>query len=183
MPNTIRTTSPYINGGNPDTYNVPAPSYAAGELGISFDVNDRSYEKVILDSGATSATATGAVAANQLAYWKDPSARIVTNHRPAALGAATANASGNFVAGIFRTAVTPGYECCILTRGKNIPLKAGSVATVGMLLTSDVDTNGPQVVGVAVGTAPGYQTIGVSRGAAANNIVNADVDCSSEILP
>lgn len=183
MPNVIRITSPYIKGGNPDTYNEPAPSYAAGELGMSFDVNDRSYEKVILDSGATVATPTGVVAANQIAYWVDPAKRIVTNDRRVALGNAVAQASCNFAAGIFRTSVTAGYECCILTRGKSIPIKAGTVSGAGQLLVSDVDANGPQALGTAVGTAPSYRTIGTSLAAAANGNVTADVDFSNAILP
>lgn len=182
MPNVNRIISPWIGSGTPDTYNEAVSStpganlpYAGGETGMSFDWNNRTYEKVQLDSGATAATPTGVVAANQLAYWKDKSIGLVTNDRRVAQNNSVANASGNSVAGVFRNAVTPGNLCCILTTGTGIPVKAGTVTGAGQLLTSDVDANGPQCVGVAVGTAPGYQTIGKSLAAAGGGNVSADV--------
>ena len=191
MPNSIRTLSAFIPGGNPDTMNVAAPTaltgggtppgsffpYAGGDLGASFDYNDKTYELVQLDSGATAATASGVVAANQLAYWKSKSLRIVTNNRSDTLGSSVANASGNFVAGIFRTAVGAGNLCCILARGHGIPVKSGSnTLTVGQGITSDVDANGPQVVGVNVGTAPGYMPLGYVRANNSGGNTTCDVD-------
>ncbi len=175
MPNQIRILSPYIQSGNPDTYNVPA-LYAPGDLGASWDVNDKTYAVVQLDSGATSATPTGAVAANQLAFWKSKTARIVTNDRRVALNNSVANASSNEVAGVFRSAVTAGYYTMVLCRAHAVLVKAGTVSGAGQLLTADTDANGPEVVGVAVGTAPGYATLGVSRAAATGGNVSADID-------
>ena len=66
------------------------------------------------------------MAANQLAYWKDKSQYIVTNDVTQAnaanmAGVAWANSGfRNYVAGIFRSAVTAGRYCDILQRGRNI---------------------------------------------------------------
>src|SRR5882762_2826944 len=120
MPNVISIISPFLQNGNPDTLNLTPPTqltgggtppgsffpYAPGDLGASFDYNDKRYELVLNDSGATSATPTGVVAANMVAFWKDKSLRLVTNDRRMAIGGQTTNASGNFVAGIYRTAVS-----------------------------------------------------------------------------
>lgn len=174
MPNTIRITSPYLPTGNPDTYNADT-IYDPGALGSSFDLNDKTYEIVQLDSGATSATPTGVVAANQLAFWKSKTNRIVTNDRRLALNNSVANASGNEVAGVFRNAVTAGYYTCILAKGHSIPVKSGTI-TLGQTLTADTDANGPRVAGVAVGTAPGYLVVGVARAADSGGNVSADID-------
>lgn len=190
MPNTVRIISPYIPSGNPDTMNVAAPTqlagggyppgsffpYAPGDLGASFDYDDKTYEVVTADSGATSGTPTGAIAANQLAFWKDKAARLVTNDRRMALGNSVTNASGNFVAGIFRTAVGAGNLCCILTRGYAINVKSAAGLTVGQQITADTDANGPQVAGVAVGTAPGYAALGTVRANTSGANTSCDVD-------
>src|SRR5579864_8248898 len=120
MPNVISIISPYLVNGNPDTLNVAGPTklagsgayppgsffpYAPGDLGSSFDYNDKRYELVVLDSGATAATAVGVVAANQVAFWKSQSARIVTNDIAQCV---TPAAPEICAAGLFRTAVTAG---------------------------------------------------------------------------
>lgn len=106
----------------PDNYanvNVAPPFYKVGELGsIVPDVNTgRRWQFVQLDSGATAATATGIVAAGQVAFWKDKSRYLVTNDALQA-NAANAPAGGwgnagnatldarNFIAGFFTIAVT-----------------------------------------------------------------------------
>lgn len=174
MPNIIRIVSPYLQTGNPDTYNSPT-LYAPGDLGSSFDLNDKTYTVVQLDSGATSATPTGVVAANQLAFWKSKANRIVTNDRRVAFNNSVLNASGNEVAGVFRNAVTAGNYTALLCRGHNLPVKSGTI-TLGQLLTADTDGNGPRVAGVNVGSAPGYLTVGVARAADSGGSVNADID-------
>lgn len=191
--NALSIIAPYLVTGNPDTVNVTPPTqltgggnppgsffpYAPGDLGEAFEIGDKTYELAFCDSGATSATPTGAVAANQLAFWKSKVNRIVTNDRRFAFGNTVANGSGNFVAGIFRVAAGAGNLICVLTKGHAISVKCAVAATAGMILTADVDSNGPQVVGVAVGTAPGYLPVAVSRQAQSGSTVVCDVNIPS----
>src|SRR5437867_1619783 len=82
----------WLPTGNPDTTNITPTDFGTsattaamggqpGSLGIRFEAGTPSnaYQRVQLDSGATSATSVGVVAANQLAYWKDKSKYLVTN--------------------------------------------------------------------------------------------------------
>src|SRR4029077_18333345 len=193
MPNTIRTTNPFIVTGNPDTVNVSLSAtttpgtftpYAPGELGMSWDVNDRTYEIVIVDSGCTSANAVGTVLANQLLFWKSKTSRIVTNDVKQAVGGSLGtNAPMNQVAGIARVAVgTPGAGgslICMLTRGINIPVASDGNGAAGALMVADTTASVARVTNTAVGTAPSYLTVGVARGAAAGGNINVDVDIAS----
>jgi hypothetical protein len=186
--NTMSIISPYLQGGNPDTLNqAPPPQmagggyppgsffpYAPGDLGEPFELSDRVYSVVFNDSGATSATPTGQVAANQLAFWKDKSARIVTNDRRFAI--VPGNQSANYVAGIYRVAAGPGNLICILTKGYNIPVKSGVAAVPGELLVADVAANFAQVLGMGALTAATSQVVGTSRAAAGGGNVTSDVN-------
>lgn len=175
MPNTIRILSPYLVTGNPDTINV-TDQYAPGQLGGSFDLNDKTYEVVQLDSGATSATPTGVVAANQVAFWKSKTNRLVTNDARVAIGGQTASGWRNQVAGIFRNAVTPGNYTCILTNGHNVPVKAATTtAAIGDNIIANT-TQTPDAIVLAAGTALTVQGIGTARNAGSGTAVNVDVD-------
>ena len=122
--------NPWVGTGNPDTY-VEAPQSPVstmfpqnqGERGEYFEYQRRTYVRVQHDSGATSATPTGVVAANQLAFWKDKTRWVVTNDSRFSELAGANNSFRNSVAGIYRSAVPAGYDCLILTRGLNIPVK------------------------------------------------------------
>src|SRR5262245_13159562 len=77
--------------GNPDTTNITPTDFNSmggqpGSLGIRFESSppNRAYQRVQLDSGASASSLSGAVAANQIAYWKDKSKYIVTNDAPQA---------------------------------------------------------------------------------------------------
>ena len=189
MPNVIRTTTPYIVNGNPDTMAVSMDTlanrvgtqipYAEGDLGVSFDLNDKAYEIVILDSGATSANTVGSVAANQIAFWKDRTNRIVTNDNRQAIGAAAL--SFNFVAGIFRCAVaTPGAGgtlMCVLTKGYNIPVASDNSGTIGLYLYADATVNTSRLTSTAPQTYA--KPIGVARNTGAAGSVNVDVDINN----
>ncbi len=179
MPNVNRITSPYIVTGNPDLLAVSLSSqanqtvmdggsvYAPGELGCSFDYNDKAYTLGILDSGATSANPVGPVLVNQVAFWKDKAARIVTNDYRQSV---TPSVPSSSVAGIFRIAVpTPGAGgtlMALLVRG-TVPVVAGTVA-LGSQVMADSTASVAQVV-----TATGVlKPIGIAR-----NILNpASVD-------
>ena len=189
MPNVIRITSPYIPNGNPDTMAVAIDTtannvgnftpYAEGDLGASFDLNDKSYEIVIVDSGATSATPVGAVAANQVAFWKDRTKRLVTNDNRMAIGAAALGF--NFVAGIFRCAVaTPGAggtQVCVLTKGYNIPVASDNSGTVGLYLYADATASTSRLTSTAPQTYA--KPVGIARSTAGSGSVNVDVDVST----
>lgn len=175
MPNTNRTQTQYVVTGNPDTVNASDP-YFAGQIGQSIDVNDREYQFVQLDSGATASTATGVVAANQLAYWHDRSQYIVTNDAANGLRGGAANSFRNNVAGVFRNAMTAGNYGFVLQRGRNVTVKEAGSATAGMLLEADSSVSAAQTLGVTVGTAPGYITLGVVTVATSGSTCSADLD-------
>jgi tRNA G18 (ribose-2'-O)-methylase SpoU len=184
MPNVNRIISPFLGGtGNPDTYTETASTtpgsyspYAGGDLGTAYDTNDRTYQKVTLDSGATSATPAGAVAANQLAYWKDRSNYIVTNDSRFALFAGTANSFRNNVAGLFRSAVAAGANCFILQRGRQVNVKEVGSATTGMLLVASTSTTAADALGVAINTAAPCMPLGVVTTATSGTTCVADFD-------
>lgn len=186
MPNNIRTQTVFVTTGNPDTVN-DSQTYSAtsataqgtnfaGQVGQSYDVNDREYQYVQLDSGATAATPAGLPAANEVAYWKDRSQYLVTNDSRFALFNNVANSFRNNVAGVFRSAVTPGNYCFVLQKGRAINVKEAGSATEGMILISDTSTSAAQALGVAINTAPNCMPLGVVITATAGGFCVADVD-------
>lgn len=177
MPNTNSYQPFYVGqAASPDTYQEVGVGYAPGELGTTGDWNDRSYQRVFLDSGATSATPAGAVAANQLAYWKNRSTYTVTNDSRMALFNDTANSFRNNVAGIFRAAVVAGSACFVLQRGRQINVKEVGSATAGMTLIASTSTTAADALGVAINTAPNCLTLGVVYTATSGTTCVADVD-------
>lgn len=192
MPNIIRNLTLYLGGGaqGPDNVNITPPTqltgggnppgaffpYAPGELGGSFDLNNRTYSLVQNDSGATSATPVGLVAANQVAFWKDKAAGIVTNDKRFALNGTISNAAGNAIAGIYRVAAGAGNICCILARGVNIPVASDGSGGGGQTAVVDTTAATARVSPVAVGTAPTYMTVGIMRSTPTGGNVNVDVD-------
>lgn len=172
----------YFTRGSADTRNE-VTDFRPGEHGArGTDGNSRRmYQKVRLDSGATSATTVGVVAANQLAYWKDKGTFLVTNDRDQALGGgAVANgAYRNFVAGIFRTAVTAGRFCTVLQRGSDIPCADGGNTFVFGEKVIAEDDSAAAVDRLGAATALTVQQIGMAKGAASGGNVNVDVN----ILP
>ena len=184
----------WLPTGNPDTTNISPTDFGTnvtavgmggqpGGLGIRFEAGfpDRAYQRVQLDSGVTSATSAGVVAANQLAYWKDKSKYIVTNDVNQVNAnnnqqALTNNGFRNFVAGIFRNAATSGNYIDILQRGRSISVKTTGSPAVGDFLVSDTSTSAAQAATVTAGTAPTCKTIGVVVGPAVSNVTPCDVD-------
>ena len=167
-----RVANPWMPQGTALQTNSPTPFYAKGEIGCSFNEQNtgNSYLRVQLDSGATSATPIGAVAAGQLAYWKNQSSAIVTNDsRFADVGVSGAI---NRVAGIFPLAVTAGggvngtdgqplyYVCDLVIQSASFPVQA-STALVGATATANTAANTANVVyNTGVTTAPPSQPIG-----------------------
>ena len=187
MPNSNTQQTIWLPQGTPDETNITIADWDSvagqrGQLGVVHDYNSRKYQRVKLDSGATSATPTGAVAANDLAFWRYQGESTVqpytvTNDRRFAmnLGAAT-SAYANFVAGIFRLAVTAGQYCDILIKGSNIAVPdGGNTFAAGELIFAELDS-AAAADRVAVGTYPGYLALGRARGAASGGTVNCDID-------
>lgn len=180
--------------GNPDTTNITPADWGGtatqvgmggqpGGLGIRHETSPASnaYQRVQLDSGAVAANGVGVVAANQLAYWKNKSTYTVTNDFRQAnangTGIATANSGfRNFVAGIFRSAVTAGNYCDILQRGQRISIATTGSPAAGDVLVSDTTASTSRAAVVAAGTAPGVKALGIATGPAVANVTPADID-------
>jgi hypothetical protein len=174
MVNELNIQTVYTVTGDPDTLNT-STLYKLGELGAVHANNDRVYQRVRLDSGATSSTSVGAVAANQLAYWKDKDTYLVTNDSAQAIGTG-ASAFRNQVAGVFRNAATADNYIDVLQRGDNIPIAdGGNTFAIGESVIAEAGT-AAAADRIAVGTAPTYRTVGIARGAASGGNVNVDVD-------
>lgn len=176
MPNTPNTQTMHMgNASGPDAFNESVLE-DPGQLGAPHHSSDSSYQRVKLDSGATSATTVGAVAANQLAYWKDKDSYVVTNDSRQTIGGPiSTGAFRNFVAGVFRTSVTAGYYCDILQSGDNISVAdGGNTFVVGASVIAESGTAAAADV-IAVGVAPTYRVLGIARGAASGGNVSVDV--------
>lgn len=173
-----RIANPWMPNGTPNLTNAPSPAYAPGEVGCA--INDQStgnsYLRVWLDSGATSATTIGAVAAGQLAFWKDMANNIVTND-PNFNDTGTAASCVNRVAGIFQTAVKTAagtndvngnpvqYLCDVLIQSKltNAKAVAGATMVPGAPIIADGTTGGVKSA-ANVTTANVSQLLGYARG-------------------
>lgn len=181
MPNSNRSQTIHLPQGDPDSTHILKADFQGqggqpGSLGQAFDYNDRTYQRVEVDSGADSTTPVGAIAANQLAYWKDRSAYLVTNNRDQAQGGSGTNSYRNEVAGVFRIAATGGYIVDLLVRGRNIPIAdGGNSFAVGESVIAE-GAAAAAADRVAVGTATTYQRIGIARGAASGGNVQVDVN-------
>lgn len=184
-----RISTPYQPNGTAGLCNSPANTfYAPGEIGAAYNDQStgKSYLRVKLDSGATSATAAGVVAANQLAFWKDRSQNLVTNDKVQAdTGVAGAV---NRVAGIFQTAVTATpnvngpdgqplqYVCDIVINGVNVPVAlSANTGIPGSLLTASAAGTATGLALAAQNTPVLQQIIGTIRATPANTLVNADI--------
>lgn len=188
-----RIANPYMPQGTANATNSPTPFYAPGEIGCAFyDPNTaRAHARVKLDSGATSATPIGAVAAGQLAFWKDRVNNIVTNDKRFCQdGAAGAI---NAVAGVFPVAVTGGggvngadgqplyYVCDIVIQAKGMNVASDGTALIGAQATADTTASTARVTyTTGVNTAPVSQVIGVmTSSSVTNNLVPVDVNLGS----
>lgn len=155
-----------------------ATLYKPGELGARIcTVPGKEYQLVQLDSGATSSTSAGAVAAGQLAYWADKSKYKVTNNSSDAVGSGgTQNNFRNEVAGVFTESVTAGYYCVVQQKGRKTLLACDSASyEIGDNIVAS--TNTTKAARVAAGTAITVMSIGKAAAATtAITTVTADLD-------
>lgn len=177
--NTDASNNPYLYGANADATNV-ASLYAQGELGATFYDQGNKYQRVKLDSGATAANPVGVVAAGQTAFWISKANKLVTNDKRLAGGTgASANASRNFIAGIFRNAVMAGNYTDILQKGNGVQVASDTTGAIGDYAVSDATASTARVTAVANGTAPTVETVGLIRAVAANSLITVDVDIAA----
>lgn len=180
MPNRGKTLGNYIPTGDPDTMNESS-LYAPGELGQTFDYNDRTYQIVKLDSGAiTNADTTGtAPAANDVLFWKNKSNYLVTNdyRQSFTTGGGGTSPEANAIAGILRIAATRGNYIAMLVRGRNIAVAdQGGSCGKGEIACADIQSNRASVLGIAAGTAATHKPVGIVRTATAASVAYVDVD-------
>lgn len=174
MPNGWFSQPVFIPGGNPETMNEPSLD-KPGQLGIRFNVinpprtaaaessedgSPKAFQLVLSDSTMTTNPYDGAVA-----WWKDQAAYKVTT-LPTALGRGR-------VAGVFKTAVTPGYYCCVQIKGKStvkfIDAVTAQPTAAGLIVVPSATAGKADCL--AAGTAATYPAMG--RSASAYNAVEA----------
>lgn len=184
-PNSWFSQPVFLPGGNPESMNEPESNIKPGQLGIKFAYNvpprgapgvdsegvagsagtSKAYKMVRTDSSMAVAPYDSAVA-----WWKDQ-AQYVTTTSPTSLGRGR-------IAGVYRTAVTPGNITCIQTNGKGLvkfvdaPVAAPSAA--GLFVIPSATASKADCL--AAGTAPTYPPLGRSAGALQGGTSTAIVD-------
>lgn len=175
--NTPSTTNVYLYGANADATNT-ATLYAPAELGQVFYNQNQKYQRVQLDSGATSANAVGVVAVGQVAFWISKLNKLVTNDQRMALGG-NPTAARNAVAGIFRVAATAGNYVDVCQKGNGVSCASDGAGAIGGIAVADSTASTARVTAVTIGTAPTVQALGVIRAVSANNLITVDIDIAS----
>lgn len=159
-----------VPNGNPNTWHGNVEGLGGsgllepGELGGVLPWDSDQYQLVKMDSGATSATATGIPAAGQLAFWKDRNNYLVTNdsrfadsaHVPAGTAARDHR---NSVAGVIEAAVVGGEFFFVHQKGLS-NVKCADSPAPGAVLVAKTGT-AADATAVAAGTAPTCQEIAV----------------------
>lgn len=155
-----------------------------GELGQYVQgTNNKGYQLVQCDSGATASTPRGIVARGHLAFWMAKGGTAnpyrVTNDIRTALGggAGTSDQKRNNVAGVFLNAVTAGYYTAIQIKGNMSAVfsDGGADWLIGDSVIAAASTNA-DVDRIAAGTAavPGY--VGEAAGTESGGLLSTDLD-------
>lgn len=183
-PNSFFSQPVFIPGGDPRTMNEPSLA-KPGQLGIRFqyivparaaadavetdeDGRPHGFQLVHTDSTMAVAPYDSAVAwwANQTVY------RVTTS--PTALGRGR-------VAGVFRTAVTPGNYCCVQQSGispvKFIDVPTAAPSAAGLLVIPSATAGKADCL--AAGSAATYpimgRTVGALQGGTSEALVDLDI--------
>jgi len=183
MPNAMRHQVAYLGKDGTFADFNESSLYYAGALGQRVTQDNKDYQLVRLDSGATASATTGVVAAGDVGFWKDKAAYLATNDINQALGAVdgTNDNKRNFVAGIFLSAITAGSHCWIQQGGRASVLAAsggtyavGNIAIAANSTLSDVTT-------IAAGAAFTATQVGLVAGARSSG--KADLDLTLPGIP
>ena len=177
MANRRESPIPYLGLNGTFADYDQASLYYAGALGQRTSQDNKEYQLVRLDSGATASAATGVVAAGDLAFWKDKAPYLVTNDIAQALGAvdATNDNKRNFVAGVFLSAITAGNHCFIQQGGRASVLAAsGGTYNVGNIAIA-ADSTVSDVTTIAAGAALTATQVGLVAGARASGSAPLDL--------
>lgn len=180
MPNVNRGSSLFLGSvGNPDNVNVSLSSppvagsftpYAPGDIGVTFEYQDKAYTVAILDSGATAANPVGAPAKNQLLFWKSYANRLVTNDFRQSI---SPSSPGMAVAGVLRitpgTLGTGGNMICMLIRGMGITVAAGTTA-IGAVMADATASQARVVTATGILEQIGHATTADAAGVATVNV-------------
>lgn len=152
-----------IPNGNPRTWHGNTEGLNGsgllepGELGAVTPFNGDEFQLVQVDSGVTSATPTGVVAAGQVAFWKDRVNYKVTNDGRFADGGVAD--FRNSVAGIFTMAALASEYCYLLQISPSYPVTCASTPATGDTVVANSGTAADATT-VSAGTAPTSQVIG-----------------------
>lgn len=182
MPNQIRQDVPFL-GPFANAKSVAQPinnnlsihdPYSPGDVRQSFENNNTTFTIVIVDSGATAATPVGSVAANQLLFWKDKQAGIVTNDfRFCELPGQPALAAAGVSPVALPTTGTYGTLIYMIVRAFNTAVMAAPATSEGDALGVDTTTSTARLK-TFVSTAPPF--LGVARSGATAGVIMADFD-------
>lgn len=153
----------------------------------------KEYQLCQIDSGATSATPTGAIAQGQLMYWKSRTSYLVTNDvRFSDMYNGTARNGVQSVAGVLVTPTAnanaqlnaiPGDFVFLQTKGRcNVILSAQASPALGDFAIPNNSATVPQINNSAVGTAPGDTIVGRYMSATVTSSV-AQVDLQLPEIP
>lgn len=150
----------------------------------------KEYQLLQIDSGATSATPTGAIAQGQLMYWKDRAKYLVTNDVRFSDWFASGTRNGvNSAAGVLVTPTTgsspaiAGDTVYLQTKGRcDLILSAQASPSLGDWAIPNNSLTVPQINNVAVGTAPGDTVVGRYRSVTVTSSV-ASVDLQLPEIP
>lgn len=175
MPNNRLNITPYVGPyQGPEQFNSTT-LYKPGELGSQTQLNNRAYQLIQLDSGATSSTSAGTPVAGHLAFWKNRSTYTVTNDKAQAETPGSA-AGSSAVAGVFcpttvggaagSATITAGNYGFIQQRGTHVGVLSGAnTAAKGDQLTPDTASATAQCQKYTPGTAPATVVVATATGA------------------
>jgi hypothetical protein len=175
--------SVYTPTGNPDGTHY-SPPYAPGEIGDAFEVSQKIYQVVVMDTPdpkATPPSTAGPPEANQPLYWKDKRRYIVTNDAKLAEGVSLGGKAGDQVAGILRCAALAGEVIHILQQAYNVPIASDGKGAYGEDAVISTTAKTSQVTSQTAGSATPSPSIGKIRGGAVAGVINVDLNIPSAL--